>query len=372
MKTLITLFSLFAWTWSAYCQGVKASDETAIDSFQDTDLVRIARPSPAGNFKAAMTDWRAWIAAQPLPLGGRTITGSLPLANGGTGATTAAGALTNLGIVGRCKVDVFTADGTWTKPTGATWVILWAVGGGGGGGSGRRGDAGTARAGGTGGAGAAVVNLQLNPAELGATEAVVIGTAGTGGAAQTTANTNGNAGGNGGNTTFAGITASGGTGGGGGGTSAGTAPGTASGTFGVGTAVQSSGNGGAGSTTAGAAATSAGYGATGGGGGGGLNTSNAWAAGGVGGLYGFSAVFSKQAAAGATEGTAGETATGIKTFIGGAGGGGGAASAAGTGGAGGNGAGCGAGGGGGGASGGASSGAGGNGAPGKLYVITYY
>src|SRR5688572_10156167 len=53
-------------------------------------------------------------------------------------------------------VQVFTASGTWTKPTGSfTTVEVRLVGAGGGGGSGRRGATGTVRTGGGGGGGGA-------------------------------------------------------------------------------------------------------------------------------------------------------------------------------------------------------------------------
>src|SRR3972149_1095141 len=85
---------------------------------------------------------------------------------------------------------------TWTKPFGAVWVCVDAIGGGGGGGGGRGGAAGSVRVGGSGGGGGSR-NRECWPASyLGATEAVVVGAAGTAGPGGSSADgTAGNAGG---------------------------------------------------------------------------------------------------------------------------------------------------------------------------------
>lgn len=88
--------------------------------------------------------------------------------------------------------QVFTANGTWTKPVGATSVYIRVIGAGGPGGSGRRGAAGSARSGGTGGGSGAYSFALFSAAELPATLNVVVATGGTAGAAVTVNSTNGN------------------------------------------------------------------------------------------------------------------------------------------------------------------------------------
>jgi hypothetical protein len=83
-------------------------------------------------------------------------------------------------------MQVFTSSGTWTKPQGAVLVRAILIGGGGGGASGYRGAEGTLRPGGGGGAPGGRIDVLIPADDLDSTEAVTVGAAGAGGAAQTT------------------------------------------------------------------------------------------------------------------------------------------------------------------------------------------
>jgi len=85
-------------------------------------------------------------------------------------------------------IQVFSADGTWTKPAGKTLTTVIAIGGGGGGGGGESNQGtGANRGGGAGGSGGSVVRAVIPTSALSATEAVVRGAGGAGGAAVTNA-----------------------------------------------------------------------------------------------------------------------------------------------------------------------------------------
>jgi len=264
-------------------------------------------------------------------------------------------------------VQVFTASGTWTKPAGCTAVTGQILAGGGGGASGRRGVSGTAISGGGGGSPAGASLVMVGASLLGATESVVVGSGGVGGAAVTVDNTNGSTGTAGGLSAFGtqrwrafnGGSATGGN------------TGSASGGFSGRAEISTSGaGGGTGALGAAGAGGSNGHrSGAGGGGGGGINaTPAAFAGGNAGSALHLNDAVAPGGAIGVAGATGPSAATGVAVGGGGGGGGGGSITAAG--GDGGNAGNYGSGGGGGGASlNGNNSGKGGDGSPG-IVVIT--
>lgn len=294
----------------------------------------------------------------------------------------AATARATLGVTGSAAppadVQVFTASGTWTKPTAPSGCTAYTtarsvvVGGGGGGGGGRRGAAGTVRCGGGGGGGAGWSDITLPLSMFGSTETVTVGAGGTAGAAAGADDTDGGTGGNGGASSVGSLVSARFGGGGGGGTAT-------TGAAGAGGSTSSSfgGASGAAASTTGlvgvAVASTAGYGAMGGGSGGGITTGNVSSDGGSGGSRAMYSALGTAPAGGTSPGGAAPAVTpegSSAAWYPGRGGGGGASNTAGAGGVGAAGAKFGGGGGGGGASAnGSSSGAGGAGAAGLVVVI---
>ena len=86
------------------------------------------------------------------------------------------------------KVELFTARGTWTRPSNVHMVWLTVVGGGGGGGGGgtkdsysNSGDLANGAGGGGGGGGAQTIKIDI-PFEVGGNQTIIVGTGGNGGA----------------------------------------------------------------------------------------------------------------------------------------------------------------------------------------------
>ena len=315
---------------------------------------------------------------------------------GGSSAGTSGQVLTSAGAgvsptwsVG-ANLQEFSSSGTWTKPSGSTFVMVECWGAGGGGGSGRRGAAGTDRTGGAAGGGGSYTYRLFKASDLSATETVTIGAGSTGGAAVTVNSTNGNAATVAGDTSFGSVLFAYGGFGGAGGTAAAVAGGAGAGVLSAG--LNTGANGGYPGSNAGqfggdsGVANSAFGSGFGGGGGGGLSASTSYeggssyqggAGGGAGGSITAGNALVASAAGGSIAGRrGGGGAAGATGAVGGngvarnGGGGGGASTtaAAGAGGVGG----FAAGGGGGGASlNGFNSGAGGNGGNGFCRVYTW-
>lgn len=258
--------------------------------------------------------------------------------------------------------EVFTSNGTWTKPTGAVAMEVLCIGGGGGGGAGRRGNAAFSSVSGGGGGGAGGFSrAYFLASQLSGTVSVTRGAGGAGAAATTSDNTSGNNGSGGGTSSFGSyLIAPGGSGGSGGNTSSGN-PGSGGGGL-----VSNGGNGAGGTPTTPSAALDPNYAPTGGGGGSGLSGGIGNYAARAGGLYITFATSGFSNNAGTYPGTS-PSAGGSFLYFGQGGGGGsnyqnGAAGGDYGGG----------GGGGGGANNGTNSGAGGAGANGVVVVITYF
>lgn len=169
-------------------------------------------------------------------------------------------------------VQVFTGAGsyTWTKPTGAKTVKVRVIGSGGGGGSGRKTSSATQPGGGGGGGGGGISEEEFDASFLGSTETVVVGSLGTGGAAQSSNASNGSPGVAGGDSSFGswligkgGALGGAGTTGGGGGGNGGQGS-----RYGNATPGQDGGNGGLSSNATSIPVTSTGLGGGRGGGGG--------------------------------------------------------------------------------------------------------
>lgn len=166
---------------------------------------------PAGRFGAGgTTDQLSFFSA----LGAQSLTGLTSAARSILDDASVAAICSTLGAMDGFQIQAFTANGTYTPTTGMTFCLVIATGGGGGGGGADNTGNGDAAAGG-GGGGAGTCIERFTAADIGASQAVTIGAAGSAGA-----NTGGN-GGTGGNTTLGSLfTATGGAAGTGTGTNA--------------------------------------------------------------------------------------------------------------------------------------------------------
>ena len=166
------------------------------------------------------------------------VSGGLNVASGGM---TVVGDLNTTGAIygSAVNVSIFTASGTWTKPTGAKFCKVVAIGAGGGGGGGYTASGVNKGCGGGGGGAGAYAEATYSAVDLGATESVAVGTGGTAGSIGSP----GTAGGAGGVSTFGTTVKLSAYGGGGGGAG--------------GLATANSGGGGGGSAGAGVAGSSA-------------------------------------------------------------------------------------------------------------------
>lgn len=273
-------------------------------------------------------------------------------------------------------IQVFSSDGAWNMPSGATLIEVIAFGAGGGGGGGRKQNTSTNRPGGSAGGGGGYSRVVLDATGVASPVAVTIGVGGAGGAGATSNTSNGASGAAGTASSFGSyVMANGGSLGAGSAATSDPSPGGVGGTG----LLARGGSGGNGSISANVTAgAESGLGASGGGGGAGVSSLSTTGSGGAGGNAGLGLQAGGTGGAGATSGSAADGSPGSAGALGlpgtGGGGGGGCLDSAGNAGAGGAGGfpGGGGGGGGGATNGSGVAGTGGAGANGQVIVITYF
>lgn len=196
--------------------GLTGNETVAgIKTFSSSPIV----PTPTTDFQASTKKYVDDAVVSGSPDASTTVKGIVEEATqaevdagtavGGTGARL----FINPSTLRTSDVQIFTANGTWTKPTNAKTVQVVCIGAGGGGGSGTSTSSALNVGGGSGGGGGSVSTIILDASSVGATVSVTVGSGGVGGA-QVSGNTNGNNGGNGTESTFGNwLRASGGGGG---------------------------------------------------------------------------------------------------------------------------------------------------------------
>lgn len=164
------------------------TDYTQVVSFGPKDALVTGTP----NKKAKGTEIDAELSAISTAIASKVNKVSVPVENnfitqtsGGDGQDSGISSV-NPGFL--IDVEIFTASGTWTKPTGTTAVEVWVVGGGGGAAGITSAATGTRVAGGGAGATAGYARIITG---LSSSETVTIGAGGAGGANQSVAGTNG-------------------------------------------------------------------------------------------------------------------------------------------------------------------------------------
>lgn len=161
---------------------IEASWLNAINDFFYT---LFAAAATAGDARTALgLGTIATQASNNVTITGGSVTGitDLAVADGGTGASTAAAARLSLGAIGNLlSSQEFTASGTWNKPANCKYIRIEAVGPGGGGG-GVDGDAANGANGAGGGSGGYGITPLLDVTSI-ATGTITFGSVGAGGAA---------------------------------------------------------------------------------------------------------------------------------------------------------------------------------------------